>query len=64
MSILGSSWKAEGYYEDDGYGDMMFVDDPERIKELHKNGELYEHDGFGMSKVDNNQEINLNRKYK
>lgn len=57
MSILGSSWKAEGYYEDDGYGDMTFIDDPERIRELHEKGELFEHDGISMGKVNESDTI-------
>ena len=58
MSILGSSWLPEGYYEDNGYG-YTFVDDPERIRELKKEGKLYEHDGMSINKVSDDHVINL-----
>lgn len=50
MSILGSSWREAGYYEDDGY-EYTKVDDPQKIRELKGEGRLYIHDGMSMSKV-------------
>ena len=64
MSILGSSWMPEGYYEDCGYGDYYIVDDPHKIRELHSEGKLYEHDGISMSKVSKTESIKVKkRKY-
>lgn len=65
MSILGSSWRAEGFYEDDGYGDYSFVDDPDRIRELHQEGKLLEHDGMSMGEVNKHDPIEIKKgKYK
>ena len=61
MSLLFRNWLDEGYYEDDGYG-YTFIDDPKRIRELHKEGKLYEHDGMGISKVPDDVNLNLNGK--
>jgi hypothetical protein len=64
MSILGSNWLPEGYYEDDGYG-YTKVEDPERIRELQREGKLFEHDGMGMGRVENNDELSITHgKYK
>jgi hypothetical protein len=61
MSILGSNWLPEGYYEDDGYG-YTFVDDPERIRELHREGKLYEHDGMSINKVNESDIITIKKR--
>jgi len=64
MSILGSGWLPEGYYEFDGY-DYTFVDDPKKIRELHREGKLYEHDGMSIGKVNDNDEVRISHgKYK
>lgn len=52
MGMLFRNWLEEGYYEEDGYGDLTKIDDPNEITTAKKNNRLYHHDGYGMSKVD------------
>lgn len=50
MSILGSSYIAEGYYEDDGMGGLTPVTDLTEITKKRKEGTLYYHDGYFLTK--------------
>ena len=59
MSLLFRNWLEEGYYEEDGMGELTKVEDPAKIHELLKEGRLYEHDGMGMTKVNENDIITL-----
>lgn len=50
MSILGSSYMVEGYYEDDGIGGLTIVTDLTEIIKKRKEGTLYYHDGYSLNK--------------
>ena len=50
MSILGSSYMAEGYYVDDGMGGLTIVTDLIEINKKRKEGTLYYHDGYSLNK--------------
>jgi hypothetical protein len=52
MSLFFRHWLDEGFYEEDGYGDLYKVNDPVEINILQKEGRLYYNDGFTTSKVD------------
>jgi hypothetical protein len=60
MSLLFSNWLNEGYYEDDGRGDLTRIKDPADILRIQKEGNLYHNDGFTTDKVDENEIISLN----
>ena len=62
MSILGSGYIAEGYYEEDGYG-YTIVDNIDEILKLKNEGKLYRADGMGVSKVDCDERIISTSKY-
>jgi len=51
MSLLFRNWLDEGYYVEDGYGDLTQITDPDEIRNAKKSGTLYEHDGMCMTKV-------------
>jgi hypothetical protein len=57
MGILFRNWLEEGFYEEDGWGDLTKIDEPRRIREAANSGTLYHHDGMGMSKTDSPEEI-------
>lgn len=59
MGMLFRNWLDEGFYEDDGYGDLTKLEDPIEIYRAKKSGSLYHHDGMGVSKVDKYDEIDL-----
>ncbi len=52
MSIFFRNWLEEGYYIEDEMGDLTKTDDPREIKRASDAGNLYHHDGYGMSKGD------------
>lgn len=56
MSLLFNNWLEEGYYEDDGYG-LTQVTDPQRIRELQREGCLYHNDGMATTKVHEEDEL-------
>jgi hypothetical protein len=57
MGMLFRNWLEEGFYEEDEMGDLTKIDDPRRIREAANSGKLYHHDGMGMSKSDNPDDI-------
>ena len=61
MTMFFRNWLEEGFYEEDGYGDLTRIDDNDYIKiiEAHKEGRLYENDGMATTKVNENDDINL-----
>jgi len=66
MGLLFRNWLEEGYYEDDGTGDLTRITEPDDILEAQKNGRLYENDGMSTTKVYEDEEIcydKLNKKY-
>jgi hypothetical protein len=64
MGLLFAHWLEEGFYEDDGYGDLTRIDDPEEILEAHKQGRLYENDGFSTTKVNEDEDISYGELHK
>jgi len=48
--MLFTNWLDEGFYEDDGYG-LTKIDDPDKLFEARKSGNLYHCDGFSTTKV-------------
>lgn len=50
MSLLFRNWLEEGFYEEDSMGDLTQISDPNEIYEARKNGTLYYHDGYSISK--------------
>jgi len=66
MGLLFSNWLEEGFYEEDGYGDLTRIKDPDKIHKAKKEGRLFEHDGMGMCKVNEEDEIRIKHgnKYK
>jgi len=65
MSMFGGGWLEEGFYSYEEYDGYTRVDDPDKIRELHQEGNLFEHDGMGMGKVETHDIIDLKRrKYK
>lgn len=58
MSILGSSWLEEGYYEQDSYGDKTRLTTKEEIKNAFMEGKLYHHDGYGLTKIEDIDQLN------
>jgi hypothetical protein len=59
MSMLFRNWLEEGYYEEDGFGDLTKITDPVEILRVQKEGRLYENDGMGTSKVHSSNNLNL-----
>jgi len=62
MGLLFRNWLEEGFYEEDGLGDMSKIEDISEILEAHKKGKLYRHDGMGLSLVRDNEEIKTHLK--
>jgi len=52
MGLLFSNYLDAGYYEEDSMGDITRLNTPDEIYNARKNGNLYEHDGFGLTKCD------------
>ena len=42
MGLLFRNWLDEGYYEEDSWGDLTRIEDPDRILEAQKEGKLYQ----------------------
>jgi hypothetical protein len=57
MGMLFRNWLEEGFYEEDEMGDLTRIDEPRQIREAANRGTLYHHDGMGMSKSDNPDDI-------
>lgn len=51
MSLLFRHWLDEGYYEEDEIGDFTRLDSLSEIEEAAKEGNLYHHDGYSMTKI-------------
>lgn len=65
MGLLFRNWLDEGYYEEDGMGDLTRIEDPDDILRAQKEGTLYENDGMGTTKVPKDANIDLSHgKYK
>ena len=61
MSMFFRNWLPEGFYEEDNWGELTRLDNPDDIKNAQKSGKLYQHDGVSMGKIDNVdiEEINM-----
>lgn len=57
MSLLFRHWLDEGYYEEDAMGDLTKIEDPVEIRSVKKDGNLYHHDGYSLSKITDESEI-------
>ena len=60
MSLLFRNWLEEGYYEEDGWGDLTRLEDPADILRAKKAGTLYENDGMATTKVPEDAKLDLN----
>lgn len=57
MSIFGRNWLEEGYYEDDGYGDLNKIDESDiNMLSTKYRKDLYYHDGYTLNKVNDTSE--------
>lgn len=61
MSLFFRNWLDEGFYEEDSMGDLTRLEDPIEIHRAQKQGNLYQHDGMGMSKVSESENIDLSQ---
>ena len=59
MSMLFRNWLDEGYYEEDSWGDLTRLENPQDIRRAQKNGNLYHHDGYCMSKSSDDENLNI-----
>ncbi len=57
MSIFGRNWLEEGFYEDDGYGDLTRIDESNinMFSKKHRK-DLYYHDGYSITKLNDSEE--------
>jgi hypothetical protein len=53
------NWLDEGYYEEDSWGDLTRLEDPQDIRRAQKNVSLYHHDGYSMSKSSDDENLNI-----
>ena len=60
MSLLFRNWLEEGYYEEDGWGDLTRLEDPADILRARNAGTLYENDGMATTKVPEDAKLDLN----
>ena len=60
MSLLFRNWLEEGYYEEDSWGDLTRIEDPEDIRRARNSGTLYENDGMCTTKVPDDTKPDLN----
>ncbi len=59
MSMFFRHWLDEGFYEEDGSGDMTRLEDPDSILEAQRAGKLREHDGTGFSEIGKHDNIDI-----
>jgi len=59
MSMLFRNWLDEGYYEEDSWGGLTRIEDPQDIRRAQKNGKLYHHDGYCMTKSSDDENLNI-----
>lgn len=59
MSLLFRNWLEKGFYVEDGYGDLTKTDDINEIAEAKNDGKLYEHDGYSLNKINNEDILNI-----
>jgi hypothetical protein len=57
MGILGSSYLDKGFYEEDCSGGLTRITDKMEISQASRKGTLYEHDGYGLTKVNDDKLI-------
>ena len=57
MGLLFRNWLEEGFYEEDSLGDLTRLYKTEDILDAYNNNCLYQHDGLGLSKVNNINEV-------
>ncbi len=62
MGLLFRNWLEEGYYEEDSMGELTKLEDPADILRAQNEGNLYQHDGMGMTKVNDDEIIDLKLK--
>ncbi|MFA5207283.1 MAG: hypothetical protein WC428_01250 [Candidatus Paceibacterota bacterium] len=60
MSILFRNWLEEGYYEEDSWGNLTRIEDPDRIFQAQKEGTLYHNDGMATTQVYLGDKLDLN----
>lgn len=60
MSLLFRNWLDEGYYEEDGWGDLYRIEDPVDILRAKKAGTLFHNDGIATTQVYEDEKLNLN----
>lgn len=58
MGLFNQHWLDEGYYEDDGYGDMTKITDKDEISRAKKENKLFRHDGYSLNKVEKYEDLN------
>lgn len=51
MGLLFRNLLDDGFYEEDGYGDLTRLDSLTEIERVAKEGNLYHHDGYSISKI-------------
>jgi hypothetical protein len=57
--MLFRNWLDEGYYEEDSWGGLTRIEDPQDIRRAQKNGKLYHHDGYCMTKSSDDENLNI-----
>ena len=62
MGLLFNNWLDEGYYEEDGMGDLTHITDIKDILKAQQKGSLYHNDGMGTTKVGENDTITIKNK--
>jgi hypothetical protein len=59
MGLLFRNWLDEGYYEEDGMGDLTRIEDPADILRAQKEGTLYHNDGMATTQVYEDEKLDL-----
>jgi hypothetical protein len=62
MGLLFRNWLDEGFYEEDGWGDLYQITEPEDIYRAQKEGTLYHNDGMATTRVNEDQKIDYGRR--
>ena len=60
IRLLFRNWLDEGYYEEDSWGDLTRIEEPEDIRRAKNAGTLYENDGMATTKVPEDAKLDLN----
>lgn len=58
MGLFNTHWLDEGYYGDDGYGDMTKLTNRDEIARAKAENKLFKHDGYGLTKIDKHEDLN------